>query len=255
MGVGVIRTIPKSLPARSIRRTLHLLQERHSISFQWYTAKRGSDAGTRLSMVNPAVRETTWRRAGERTAIGASPLRVSIIKSMDYSFRQVSTDDISTIQTLARIIWNEAYHKILSEDQIVYMLEMMYSRVILAWELSNGIVWELIFYRGNACGFLSYAFAEDNSVKLSKIYIKESFRGKQIADRAIARVVQYASENNRDYVFLTVNKNNKRAIRAYEKNGFTITSSVVTDIGGGFVMDDYIMLREVCGPELELDNN
>jgi len=54
-------------------------------------------------------------------------------------------------------------------------------------------------------------------------------------------VKQYAAQNGKDYVFLTVNKNNRPAIRAYEKNGFAITDSVVTDIGQGFVMDDYIM--------------
>ena len=48
-------------------------------------------------------------------------------------------------------------------------------------------------------------------------------------------------ENDRNCVYLTVNKGNKRAIRAYEKSGFSITESVVTDIGHGFVMDDYIM--------------
>ncbi len=34
--------------------------------------------------------------------------------------------------------------------------------------------------------------------------------------------------------------NNKKAIRAYEKNGFTIVASVVTEIGNRFVMDDYM---------------
>ena len=164
---------------------------------------------------------------------------------MDHSFQQVTTEDIPTIQALASIIWKEAYREMLSEDQIRYMLEMMYSEDVLIRELSNSVVWDLIFDGGTACGFLSYALAQDKSVKLSKIYIKESSRGKKIVEHAIARVVRYASANERDYVFLTVNKNNKRAIRAYEKNGFVIVSSVVTDIGGGFVMDDYVMRREV----------
>ena len=38
-----------------------------------------------------------------------------------------------------------------------------------------------------------------------------------------------------------MNKNNKNTIEAYKKWGFTIIDSVVTDIGNGFVMDDYIM--------------
>ena len=40
---------------------------------------------------------------------------------------------------------------------------------------------------------------------------------------------------------LNVNRHNSAAIRAYERNGFHKANEMVTDIGGGFVMDDYIM--------------
>ena len=40
---------------------------------------------------------------------------------------------------------------------------------------------------------------------------------------------------------LAVNKRNAAAIAAYRKHGFEIVEAVVKDIGGGFVMDDYIM--------------
>lgn len=40
---------------------------------------------------------------------------------------------------------------------------------------------------------------------------------------------------------LTVNKHNINSINAYKKWGFKTIDSVVTDIGSGFVMDDYIM--------------
>jgi ribosomal protein S18 acetylase RimI-like enzyme len=42
-----------------------------------------------------------------------------------------------------------------------------------------------------------------------------------------------------------VNKGNARAIAFYRKHGFDIAESVVVDIGGGFVMDDYVMGKEL----------
>ena len=42
---------------------------------------------------------------------------------------------------------------------------------------------------------------------------------------------------------LNVNKRNAQAIRAYERSGFTAREAVVVDIGGGFVMDDYVMAK------------
>jgi RimJ/RimL family protein N-acetyltransferase len=48
-------------------------------------------------------------------------------------------------------------------------------------------------------------------------------------------------------LILSVNKRNTKAITAYKRNGFAIVESVVTDIGGGFVMDDYVMAKELAG--------
>ena len=45
---------------------------------------------------------------------------------------------------------------------------------------------------------------------------------------------------------LNVNKRNEKAIRAYRRNGFTIVESEKIDIGNGFVMDDYVMAKELA---------
>ncbi|HEX8948870.1 MAG TPA: GNAT family N-acetyltransferase [Dissulfurispiraceae bacterium] len=160
---------------------------------------------------------------------------------MQYTFRQAQQEDIPEIQRLARRIWDEAYGELLSREQIEYMLPMMYSEKVIREELLRGVVWDLITADGKPCGYLSYGLSEDDAVKLSKIYIAKRFRGTRIAADSFSRVKAYAARKGRAHVFLTVNKNNKRAIRAYEKNGFSITASVVTDIGHGFVMDDYVM--------------
>ncbi|MGC2061401.1 MAG: GNAT family N-acetyltransferase [Thermodesulfovibrionales bacterium] len=160
---------------------------------------------------------------------------------MQHIFRQAGIENIAEIKALARRIWDEAYGEILSKKQIDYMLQMMYSGEVITEELLNGTVWDLIIANDIPCGYLSYVLAEDNSVKLSKIYIEKDFRRTSIAACSLSRVKHYAVRNGKDYIYLTVNKNNKQAIRAYEKNGFAITAAVVTDIGHGFVMDDFIM--------------
>lgn len=45
-------------------------------------------------------------------------------------------------------------------------------------------------------------------------------------------------------IWLTVNRRNERAIGAYRRAGFREVRAQVTDIGGGYVMDDYIMELE-----------
>jgi hypothetical protein len=38
-----------------------------------------------------------------------------------------------------------------------------------------------------------------------------------------------------------VKRQNRKAIRAYERAGFVVIQTLVTDIGSGFVMDDFLM--------------
>ena len=58
---------------------------------------------------------------------------------------------------------------------------------------------------------------------------------------AFNKIKQISLELGKKKIQLTVNKNNINTIKAYEKWGFKTIDSVVTDIGYGFVMDDYIM--------------
>ena len=46
-------------------------------------------------------------------------------------------------------------------------------------------------------------------------------------------------------VKLNVNRGNVRAIAAYERCGFAIRESGDFPIGDGFVMEDYIMVRDI----------
>ena len=48
-------------------------------------------------------------------------------------------------------------------------------------------------------------------------------------------------------LYLTVNKHNELGIRAYRAKGFETIDAVETDIGEGFVMDDYIMEKPARG--------
>ena len=46
-------------------------------------------------------------------------------------------------------------------------------------------------------------------------------------------------------MWLTVNKNNISAVSVYEKRGFKKIGEGVTDIGNGFVMDDFYFQLDV----------
>jgi ribosomal protein S18 acetylase RimI-like enzyme len=49
-------------------------------------------------------------------------------------------------------------------------------------------------------------------------------------------------------LILAVNKRNEGAIATYRRNGFAVREAVRVEIGGGFVMDDFIMAKSLLAP-------
>ena len=76
---------------------------------------------------------------------------------------------------------------------------------------------------------------------LSKLYLKDLARGKHYASKMFEYVKKQAEKYCYSSIYLTCNKYNKHSLAVYEKFGFQWIDSVQTDIGNGFIMDDYIL--------------
>ena len=86
---------------------------------------------------------------------------------------------------------------------------------------------------------------ETNRFFISKIYLRADERGKHFASAVIRFYEELCRDRGLQAMYLTVNKGNELGIRAYEGNGFETIDAVETDIGSGFIMDDYIMEKRV----------
>ena len=118
---------------------------------------------------------------------------------------------------------------------------------MLREELQRGdIWWDQLLVDGRMTGFSSYVLAGySGEMKLDKLYVHLAHQRKGYGAMLLDRVVTIARAYGCEGLKLTVNKHNRIAIAAYEKYGFRIADSIVKDIGGGFVMDDYVMTRSV----------
>jgi len=155
-------------------------------------------------------------------------------------FKAINTANFKEVQELASVIWNDNYKGIISQEQIDYMLNMMYNTKRLQEDLNEGYQWELIINNGETIGYLAYVIKKDNRVFLSKVYLKTSAQGIGIGKKSLNRIKEYAKVSCCTSVYLTVNKANKKGVRAYHNAGFNTINEEVTDIGGGYVMDDYV---------------
>lgn len=162
---------------------------------------------------------------------------------MDIRFHAAGTSDIPVIQRLSERIWREQYPGIITPAQIEYMLPRMYAAAVVREEIERrGYRYIVVSDRNGPVGY--FAFRHDAaaaSVLLSKLYLLGSHHAKGIGRSMLQYVREEAMLLKADSIVLFVNKNNAKAIRAYERFGFFKAEAVVKDIGGGFVMDDYRM--------------
>ena len=164
------------------------------------------------------------------------------------TFHAATEADIPMLSSLAERIWRESYAGVITAEQMAYMLSWMYSEETIRRELAEGVCWELVRLDSEAVGYLSVTFGAAGVAKLNKLYLLPEHQGRGLGQQMIARVLALAVDRGAEEVRLQVNKANVRAQRAYERAGFVRIEEAVFDIGGGFVMDDYIMARRVgCG--------
>lgn len=157
---------------------------------------------------------------------------------------KITKTEVSIVQKLAREIWNEHYIKILSQQQIDYMLDLFYSEEKIKSEIEQGVIWEMLVENEMPIGYLACKI-EPEKIYISKIYLKAETRGKGLGKFLLNRSIEIAKENHKKSIYLNVNKFNTDSIAFYERNGFVKIDEGIFEIGNGFVMDDYIMELEV----------
>jgi len=159
----------------------------------------------------------------------------------------VSDAQLPALAELAGVIWRQYYPGIISAAQIDYMLARMYSLDVLREEIrAQEIQFVRLLIGERFVGFASYGPTPEAGVmKLHKCYLLPEFHGRGLGSQLLKHCERAARERGARRLILAVNKRNSKAIAAYRRNGFTVAESVVTDFGRGFVMDDFIMAKDL----------
>jgi ribosomal protein S18 acetylase RimI-like enzyme len=158
--------------------------------------------------------------------------------------KNATTNDISLIRQLTFKVWPQTYASILSQQQIDYMLEMMYSESSLEKQMTDGSQFIFVYDDEEPVGFAAYQEIKPNRWKLHKIYVLKTQQGKGTGKFMIDHIINEISRQQALSLELQVNINNK-AKSFYEKLGFSVRELINLDIGDGFFMNDYVMERKL----------
>ena len=143
---------------------------------------------------------------------------------MSVTFRQVERDEeVEALAHMAYHIWNEYWPAIIGQAQTDYMVEKFQSLNAFRTDIAdNGYEYFFIMQH------------EDETPH----ELGAATHGADFYERL-------ARERGLDALYLTVNKRNEMAIRAYKAKGFEVIDAAETDIGDGYIMDDYIMEKKL----------
>jgi ribosomal protein S18 acetylase RimI-like enzyme len=155
--------------------------------------------------------------------------------------------DIDAVAVLAHEIWNQHFPPIIGQEQVDYMLNKLQSAPAITRQIrEGGYEYYLIVDEDQSAGYFALVADEnDGSIQLSKLYLKHSCRGRGLGREVLAWIEEECVARGVRELWLTVNNDNAGPIAFYQRVGFAIAGPVVTDIGGGFFMDDYRMVKSV----------
>jgi GNAT superfamily N-acetyltransferase len=166
------------------------------------------------------------------------------------SIRPASLHDSAFIRSVSERTWPSTYGHIISQEQIDFMLDWMYSDASLEEQFQKGcqffiagIVKENDEFKNEVLeeiGFCSVSPENVNEHKLNKLYVLPKAHGTGAGKALLNKAIEVAKEAGSTSLFLQVNKLNT-AYTFYLKHGFVKERDFKFDIGNGFFMDDYVM--------------
>ncbi|MGI6152929.1 MAG: GNAT family N-acetyltransferase [Christensenellaceae bacterium] len=165
---------------------------------------------------------------------------------MDYLKRVTTPEEVEAVSKMADIIWKEHYRGIVTMAQIEYMLDKFQSPEAIQNAMdTEGYVYYFIQPEDKPWGYIG---AQPNNPEgkllLSKFYLYLSMRGRGIGSKALSELETVAKGLGLHAIWLTVNRRNP-SVALYESMGFKKGEMIQTEIGRGFIMDDFVMEKDI----------
>lgn len=155
---------------------------------------------------------------------------------------EATNADIPIIQHIVKEVWPVTYGKILSEEQITYMLGLIYSNEALLKQMNENHKFYILKEFDEPTGFIDIQKIDSNKSKLHKIYLLTKFQGSGYGKILMQLAFDKALEYRTPILQLNVNRYNP-ALDFYRKFGFEIVDEVDIPIGNNFFMNDYVMKK------------
>lgn len=160
---------------------------------------------------------------------------------MTVSFEAIKTEEqVEALIPLVQEIWQEWYVPIIGVEQVSYMLSEFQSGKEILRQINDSTSYFFILADGQPVGYTAYELLEDK-LFISKLYLLANHRGKGYASQVFKWLEELAKKAGKTILELHVNQDNLSSIKVYERLGFINRHELISDIGQGYQMVDYVL--------------
>lgn len=132
--------------------------------------------------------------------------------------RATTLDDISIIQQIAKVSWNDTYQNIIPDDIQTLFLEKAYSPMMIVKRIEKTI-FLIAEYEGNPIGFANFTYTdEDGDAELTAIYVLPEYKHSGYGKELLLAGLNHMPAGRQLFVYVESENNNAR--RFYENFGF-----------------------------------
>ena len=103
--------------------------------------------------------------------------------------------DIPKIIEISEATWQHTYAPIISQEQIDFMYERMYSAAAILQQMQEGHTFLLYNDDNQTLGFISYFIREDQTLYISKLYVKPKIQKSRIGKKLLGELQKIAKKN------------------------------------------------------------
>ena len=165
----------------------------------------------------------------------------------------LTVSDVSILRGIARDTFIETFSEANKAEDMERYLTENFSEEQLARELSNP---DSFFYvaevNGHVVGYLKLNTARAqtepqaaDALEIERIYVLGSYHGGGVGQALYHHAMSVAEDRKASYVWLGVWEHNHRALRFYEKNGFTAFGTHIFQLGND-QQTDILMKKSVA---------
>ncbi|MDD2792185.1 MAG: GNAT family N-acetyltransferase [Sediminibacterium sp.] len=165
--------------------------------------------------------------------------------------RKAETQDLKQLQEISTETFVQTFAEVnTKEDMDKYLAERLSVTQLFAELNDPGSDFYFALLNDQVIGYLKTntgaaqtELKETDGLEVERIYVLKEFKGKNIGPVLLDKAIEIAHDQKAAYIWLGVWEENYRAIRFYEKNGFSVFDKHIFKLGNDEQTD--LMMKRV----------